>query len=538
MLKKILLWGLLTVVLLVGALVLVVALYPVPEPNEFAVAESSDIYYSDGTTSLAQVGDITRTSIPLTDVPLHTQQAVLAAEDRNFYEHGGFSPIGIGRAFWNNITSSGTQGGSTITQQYVKNAFLTQDQTIRRKVQELILAVKLEFTLSKDADPRGTTSTPSTSAAAPTASRPPARPTSGCPPASSTSHRARHWPASSSRRTATTRRRTPKACRSASTTSSTGWCEQGWLTPEEAAALQVPEFVPESASNKLGGQTGYLVEEARKELAELGFDDAQVSGGGLRIITTFDTQAQDAVVAGRGAVRAQERHGGPAHRHRLDRTADRVHPGDVRRRRTTSTNQLNNATQARAQAGSTFKPYALAAAFENGINLQSVWDGNSPRTISGYTLQNEGNRSYGNVIAAAGDANCRSTPPSWTSPTPWASPRSIGAAERAGLPPNTPGIEENLTFVLGTASPTPMEMAATYGTFATRGVLHEPTIIKQVESSDRGPAVRRERRRRGALRAGHHGHRQLRAAERGPKRVRRPRPGPRPPERRQDRHHR
>ena len=73
-------------------------------------------------------------------MPLQVQQAVLAAEDRSFYDHGGVSPIGIGRAVWNNVTGGSTQGGSTITQQYAKNAFLTQERSWDRKLKEALLA--------------------------------------------------------------------------------------------------------------------------------------------------------------------------------------------------------------------------------------------------------------------------------------------------------------------------------------------------------------------------------------------------------------
>ncbi len=78
------------------------------------------------------------------------QHAVLAAEDRSFYDHGGVSPLGIGRAVWNNLTGGSTQGGSTITQQYAKNAYLTQERSWDRKVKEALLAFKLETVVSKD----------------------------------------------------------------------------------------------------------------------------------------------------------------------------------------------------------------------------------------------------------------------------------------------------------------------------------------------------------------------------------------------------
>lgn len=121
-----------------------------PSPNEVSTSEATIVYWSDGKTELGRLGEATRRSVALTDVPLDAQHAVLAAEDRTFYEHGGVSPLGIGRAVINNLKGGSTQGGSTITQQYAKNAYLTQDRSWSRKAKELLLAFKLETVVSKD----------------------------------------------------------------------------------------------------------------------------------------------------------------------------------------------------------------------------------------------------------------------------------------------------------------------------------------------------------------------------------------------------
>jgi membrane peptidoglycan carboxypeptidase len=121
----------------------------VPTPNDLATSEATVVYYADGVNEVGRLGESTRRSVPLTDIPIEVQQAVLAAEDRDFYNHGGISPLGIGRAAFNNLTGGNTQGGSTITQQYAKIAFLTQDRTWNRKVNEALLAFKLETVISK-----------------------------------------------------------------------------------------------------------------------------------------------------------------------------------------------------------------------------------------------------------------------------------------------------------------------------------------------------------------------------------------------------
>ncbi len=96
-------------------------------------------------------GDIKGDIIDVKDLPPHVIHAVLSIEDRRFYHHYAIDPIGIARAFVVNFQRGGfVQGGSTITQQLAKNLFLTRDRTIKRKIQEMLLAVQLENELTKD----------------------------------------------------------------------------------------------------------------------------------------------------------------------------------------------------------------------------------------------------------------------------------------------------------------------------------------------------------------------------------------------------
>ena len=109
------------------------------------------IYYADGTTEMARLGDENRTNVTLDQISKPARYAVLAAENRSFYTDPGISFTGIVRAAFNNVTGGSTQGGSTITQQYVKNAILkNSEQTFTRKFQELFLAIKLDNNYSKD----------------------------------------------------------------------------------------------------------------------------------------------------------------------------------------------------------------------------------------------------------------------------------------------------------------------------------------------------------------------------------------------------
>ena len=89
--------------------------------------------------------------VPVMDLPPHVRQSVLATEDRRFYAHSGVDPYSLARAMWTNVRAGRVrQGGSTLTQQLTKNVFLTPDQTVGRKLREMMIAVWLERQFSKD----------------------------------------------------------------------------------------------------------------------------------------------------------------------------------------------------------------------------------------------------------------------------------------------------------------------------------------------------------------------------------------------------
>ena len=122
----------------------------IPPPKALISAQTTIVYYDNGKTEIGRFGEQNRIIIQLDKVPDHVQKAVLAAEDRSFYENRGISPTGIARAFWSNLRGNSTQGGSTITQQYAKNAYLSQERTYTRKMKEFFIAVKLARRDDKD----------------------------------------------------------------------------------------------------------------------------------------------------------------------------------------------------------------------------------------------------------------------------------------------------------------------------------------------------------------------------------------------------
>jgi membrane peptidoglycan carboxypeptidase len=146
----------------IGALVgtiLVVAAFAwvsrdLPDPNRIkdrSIAVSTKIYARDGKTLLYDVhGDVSRSLVKLADIPKYTQQATIALEDKDFYKHGGVSIRGLIRGVILDSLRGRATGGSTITQQFIKNAILTSERSVTRKLKEIILAYELERKFSKD----------------------------------------------------------------------------------------------------------------------------------------------------------------------------------------------------------------------------------------------------------------------------------------------------------------------------------------------------------------------------------------------------
>jgi membrane peptidoglycan carboxypeptidase len=470
----------------VGVFVLLVARTTVPAPNDLATAQATIVYWSDGTTEMGRLGDETRRSVALDQIPVDVQRAVLSAEDRTFYEHGGVSPLGVGRALLNNVTGGSTQGGSTITQQYAKNAFLTQERSWNRKIKEALLAFKLETVVSKDEIlgnylntiyfGRGAYGIEAASIAyfgVPVSELDVAqgavlaaiiKSPSGLAPENGTGPLEARW-----------------------NYVLDGMVEQGWLKPKERKNLEFPKIKKLKAHDRLGGQNGFMMTMIEDELLQLGFDDNEIQGSGLRITSTFDKNAEKAAIA---AVKKEGPTSGTAGL-RIGLAAVRPGTGEVVAiygGKNFIDDQINNATRSFAQAGSTFKPFALAAATEKEVPLSSMWNGDSPATVDGYTFKNYSNKSYGPVNLLQATENSINS--AYVELESSIGVKSVAdAALRAGVPADTPGMNLkslDLTFVLGTASPSGLDMASAYSTFAARGTRSQTTVIKKVVGNNQG----------------------------------------------------
>ncbi|WP_424867980.1 transglycosylase domain-containing protein [Streptomyces sp. SAI-229] len=149
LLRRLLVTCLVLVVLVCGGVVVAYKLTVIPEPHPETVVQST-VFVDAGGSYLGRRGPVDRQEVPLSQVPRHVQDAVIAAENRSFRTDTGVSPRAVARAVWATVSGGAPQGGSTITQQYVKNALLTPERSLTRKAREALIAVKLDRTRDKD----------------------------------------------------------------------------------------------------------------------------------------------------------------------------------------------------------------------------------------------------------------------------------------------------------------------------------------------------------------------------------------------------
>src|SRR6185437_6094072 len=238
----------------------------IPRPNQLAQAQTSVVYYSDGKTELGRFYDeVNRTSVPLSQVPVAVQHEVVSAEDRSFYTNKGIDPKGILRAAWNDVSGGPLQGASTITQQYVKNYFLTQDRSFSRKFREFFISIKIDRSTDKNvilADylntiyfGRGASGIQAASKAYFNKDVSKLTPAEGAVLASVIRAPAIYDPAVN-----------PEKAKARWDYVLSGMVQGGWLSQAEVDALKYPTVVKRQLSAAHGSPTGYLLDVVRKEV--------------------------------------------------------------------------------------------------------------------------------------------------------------------------------------------------------------------------------------------------------------------------------
>jgi membrane peptidoglycan carboxypeptidase len=473
--------------------------------------------------------DENRTNVPLDEVPDIVVQAVIAMEDRDFFEHDGVNPMGIARALYQNIRGGGiSQGGSTITQQYVKIAFdLTTERSISRKIKEAILSIKLEQQMSKEEILEGYLNTiffgrgaygiaaasqayfgidvreitdPGQAAFLAGVIRAPAlaEPTK--------------YPEEADRRRHT---------------GLVAMQEEGYITAEQVALAeavpvveQVRPYSPVRLVETLRGAspedyigTDYLPAFIREELQRIDperFTDEIIDLGGLRIYTSIDYDMQRAAWQAVTSTLDREEDPEAALVAVDDQGLIRAMVGS-RRPYQPGQHEANYAVRGNGsngrEPGSTFKPLVLAEALREGYSLKSRYNAQGtmefddpavlsvegePWKVSNYSESDAGvmdlveataqssNTAYAQLMI---DLGLDMVDPDGDGTYLPAGPQKVAElAAQMGLHIDPAQITP--AMVLGTVNATPLEMAGIYSTFANRGVYRQPQIITRVERVD------------------------------------------------------
>ncbi|GGO43475.1 transglycosylase domain-containing protein [Streptomyces lasiicapitis] len=514
------------------------ALVEVPKVAEAAKAQNNVYYWADGSQMVATGGETNRQIIKYADIPRAMRNAVISAENKTFNKDKGVDPMGIARAVVNMAKGGQTQGGSTITQQYVKNARLDdQSQTVSRKFKELFISIKVGREVSKEEIMAGYLNTAyygrnaygiQAAARAYFAEDAEDLNPSQCALLATVLKGATYYdpagyaeidPAAS-----------PKANRERA---EKRW---KWILDEEvkdgslsaevrAKYTKFPKLQSPRSNVKLSGQIGYLVSLAKAYVinnSDGRITASQLERGGYEIHTTFDKkkvkQLEDAVKKVRKAkikpdVRPDKdthvQFGGASVNPKTG-AIEAIYGGEDATKHFT-----NNADTTGAQVGSTYKPFVLAAAFKNGIRSKtggevqpdgertvvdpkSLYSGKNKLKIKNYNdtvwqdkdgkewLQtNDGNQSY--------------NPPTYDIDLREAMRESVNSAyvqlgmdvgldkvKRAAM---DAGLKDDKSmagatypsFSLGTSSPSAIRMAGAYATFAASGKQRDPYSVKEVE---------------------------------------------------------
>ncbi|MGW1762960.1 transglycosylase domain-containing protein [Streptomyces sp. NPDC002073] len=494
---------LLLALLLGGALVAGYMLVKIPAANEAATAQSNVYLYADG-SPLARDGEVNRVSVPLAQVPLNIQQAVLAAEDRDFHKEPAVDPKAMVRAAWNTLTGKGKQSGSTITQQYVKNYYLGQEQTVERKVKEFFIAIKLGREKSKQHILEGYLNTSYFG-----------RNAYGIQAAAQA-----YYGKDVSKLTTAEGAYLATLLNSPSTYDVVahpqsrdralgrwnyvlnGMVTKKWLDPAERAATKFPEPGKVRTPAGMSGQRGYLVEAVKDYLTgNKIIDEKTLAAGGYKITTTIDKKRQkDFVEAVREEVTSEldpkqnkkdrvVRVGGASIDPKTGKVVALYGGIDYTKQ------YVNNATRRDYQVGSTFKPLVFAAAVQNTSHTQdgrviapnTIYSGENERAVTGwdgehYAPENEDQVNYGNItVRKATELSVNSVYAQMAV--------DVGAdkiketAYALGIPKDTPNIGDGPAMALGTATASVLDMTQAYATLAAHGEYTAYTLVAKISKN-------------------------------------------------------
>ncbi|WTO36349.1 penicillin-binding protein [Streptomyces achromogenes] len=510
----------------VGSLVVMIgvgyAMVAIPNENDAAKSQNNVYYWSDGTQMVATGTGVNRQNVSIDQIPEAMRWAVISAENKSFYDDSGVDPMGIARAMANMARGGQTQGGSTITQQYVKNTYLSQEQTVTRKFKEMFISIKVGTKLDKNQILQGYLNTSyfgrgayGIQAAAQTYYGKNAvdlKPSECAVLAALLKGPTYYDPAGNQDLDKTA---TPQANEKRS---KERWA---WILGEmhkdkhlsdaayKEAIAQYPKPDGRKATRGMTGQVSYLVDTAKKYvLAHSDITEAQFDRGGYQIYTTFE---KDKVSALAKAVKnVQKEKLDPEHRE-LDKYvqfgAASVKPKDgaivalYGGEGYENGHFTNNADTSGVPVGSTWKPFVLAAAMEygtyksggQGVSPLSKYNGNDHLKVrkpdgtyylnkdNSYFFQNnEGPRPWGYITLRKAMEQSINTPFVQLG-VDVGMTKVRDVARRAGILDQSMSQDLNPSFAIGTSTPSAIRMADAYATFAASGQQTDPYSVTAVK---------------------------------------------------------
>jgi membrane peptidoglycan carboxypeptidase len=460
-----------------------------PAANAEFNTATTFVYYNDGKSELGDFAIQNRTPLTFDKMPETMKQAAVAAENRTFWTDKGISIRGMIRAAWTIARGGEVQGGSTITQQYIKILYLDSERTMKRKFRELFLAYKINKKMSKQDILAGYLNTIyfghgayGVQAASKEYFNIDAKKLSvpqAAFLATVVNNPSMYDPEDKDNRVRILSRYRYVI---------TSMAEMGDITPAQATtyAQKLPKFPKVPANQRYGGPKGFLLKMVERELGAAGFDSSQISGGGLKIITTFDKDAQQAAVE---AAQKYTRQSASA----VGRKSSKLHAAiasvDVNSGEVVALyggrdfvkNSRNWATTARPTA-STFKTYALAAGLKDGYSLHDAFNGNTWTPPGDKNpVRNEFSHQYGekvDLIKATADSINTAFVDLTTQMD--SGPRKIMRMARKVGAPKGAGWDNNDRIPLGTAEVSPLAQASAYATFANDGVAVPDHVVREV----------------------------------------------------------
>ncbi|MFJ5129482.1 transglycosylase domain-containing protein [Streptomyces sp. NPDC088555] len=476
---------------LAGLFAVVYASVDIPDENAEAGRQGTVYYWADG-SQLVSVGAVNRQNVTLADIPGSVENAVIAAENETFYSDPGVSATGIARAAMSMVSGGETQGGSTITQQYVKNTYLSQEQSATRKFKEFFISLKLNNKQGKKEILQGYLNTSwfgrgayGIQAAAHAYYGIPAKdldPSQAALLASLLKGAEQYDP-------------TGGKGNHQRAVDRWAWIldrqvEIGMMTKAERATYRkFPEPNPAAKPTSLGGQTGYLVDIANKYIKKRsGLTDKDLFRGGYQVHTTFDKARVGQLERAVRSVRDLDPKKRPEDKYvevgaasvRSDGAVVAVYGGAD-----AITHFANNADTAGVPVGSAFKPFVLAAALQHGdgITLNSGYD-NGGRLIKDgpYAVTPPLSGAGGGAAMVSAPTPLRDALVMSSNATFSLLGRDIGLKKVKELAVSAGLHEESLarldkSFPLGTSTPSAVRMADAYTAFSNDGMRAEPYSV-------------------------------------------------------------